>query len=96
MTTCKKLGLKALRLERQGKQLEAAEVWDMALDTLDINFNLKGHLKYGTPEEFSRTIKKIYKSQDDERIAICAIRARQARVAGNSELHSAANSNTVA
>jgi len=27
MTTCKKLGLKALRLERQGKQLEASGVW---------------------------------------------------------------------
>lgn len=95
MKTCKQLGLKALRLERQGEQLEAAEVWEEALDTFDVKFNLKGHLKYGTPEEFNRAIKKINKSQDGERIAICAIRARHARVASNSELHSAANSNTV-
>lgn len=94
MKTCKQLGIKALKLERQGDQLGAAKTWEDALDTLDVKFNLKGHLKYGTPEEFNRAIKKIYKSQGGERVAICAIRARQARVAGNSELHSAANSNT--
>ena len=67
MKTCKQLGLKALRLERQGDQLGAAKV--------------------------CRDASRI--AETEEAYSICETRHSQSYIAGNSELHSAANSNTV-
>jgi len=67
MKTCRQLGLKALKLERQGKQAEAYGAWLAAQSV----------------------------AETTEAYEICSTRAKQARVASKSELHSAANSNTV-